>query len=48
MNWVAADLPARFRRGHSRRELFATEGLLTGREARLAGPRSQEWPEGDS
>ena len=26
MNWVAADLPARFGRGHSRRELFATDG----------------------
>jgi hypothetical protein len=37
MNWVAAELPARFGRGHSRRELFATDGLLTGREARLAG-----------
>ena len=35
MNWVAADLPARFRRGHSRLELFATDGLLTGRQARL-------------
>jgi hypothetical protein len=32
MNWVAADLPARFRRGHPRRELFATDGLLTGYE----------------
>jgi hypothetical protein len=48
MNWVAADLPARFRRGHSRRELFATDGLLAGREARLAGPSFEEWLEGDS
>ena len=46
MNWVAADLPAHFRRGHSRRELFATDGLLTGREARLAGPSFEEWLEG--
>ncbi len=29
MNWVAADLPARFRRGHSCRELYA--------EAQVAG-----------
>ena len=48
MNWVAADLSARFRRGHSRRELFATGGLLTGREARLAGPSFEERLEGDS
>jgi len=48
MNWVAADPTARFRRGHSRRELIATDGLLTGREARLAGPSFEEWPEGDS
>jgi hypothetical protein len=46
MNWVAADLPARFRA--SRREPFATDGLLTGREARLAGPSFEEWLEGDS
>jgi hypothetical protein len=39
MNWVTADLPARFRRGHSRRELFATDGLLTGREASCGGHR---------
>ncbi len=45
MNWVAADRPARFRRGHSRRKLFATNGLLTGREARLAGPSFEEWLE---
>jgi hypothetical protein len=32
MNWVAADLPARFRGGHSRREVFATDGSLTGRD----------------
>jgi hypothetical protein len=30
MNWVAADLPACFRRGRSRRELFATEEWLEG------------------
>jgi dihydrofolate reductase len=36
MNRVADDLPARFRRGQSRRELLATDGLLTGREATLA------------
>jgi hypothetical protein len=48
MNWVAADLPARFRRGHSRRKLFATDGLLTGRETRLAGPSFEEWLEGDT
>lgn len=35
MNWV----PPTYRRGHSRRELFATDGLLTGREARLAGSK---------
>jgi hypothetical protein len=49
MNWVAADLPARFRRGHSRRKLFATAGsLLTVRETRLAGPSFEEWLEEDS
>jgi hypothetical protein len=32
MNWVAADLPACSLCGHSRRALFATDGLLTGRE----------------
>jgi hypothetical protein len=48
MNWVAAGLPARFWRGHSRRRLFATGGLLTGREARLAGPGFEEWLEGGS
>ncbi len=48
MNWVPAGLPARFRRGHSRRKLFPTGGLLTVREARLAGPNSEEWLEGDS
>ncbi|HEV8278387.1 MAG TPA: hypothetical protein VGQ26_22200 [Streptosporangiaceae bacterium] len=48
MNWVAADLPARFWRGHSRRGLFATGGLLTGREARVAGPSFEEWLVGDS
>jgi hypothetical protein len=48
MNWVAADLPARFRRGHSRRKLFATGGLLTGRGARLASPSFEEWLEEDS
>jgi len=36
MNWVAADLPARFRREHSRRELFATDGVLTGRDRHAA------------
>jgi hypothetical protein len=48
MNWVAADLPARFRRGHSCRELFANDGLLTGWEARLTDPSFEEWLEGDS
>jgi hypothetical protein len=48
MNGVPAGLSARFRRGHSRRKLFATGGSLTGQEARLAGPSSQEWLEGDS
>lgn len=48
MNWVAADLPARFRRGHSRRELVATDGLVTGREARLAGSSFEEKLMGDS
>jgi hypothetical protein len=48
MNRVAAGLPARFRRGHSLRELAATDGLLTGREARLAGPGFEERLEGDS
>jgi hypothetical protein len=48
MNWVAADLPARVRGGHSRRKLFATDGLLTGRETRLAGPSFEEWLEGDT
>jgi hypothetical protein len=38
MNWVAADLPARALVP----ELFATDGLLTGREARLAGPSFEE------
>jgi len=32
MNWVAADLPARFRRGCPRRGFLATDGLLTGHE----------------
>jgi hypothetical protein len=48
MNWVPACLSARFRRGHSRRKLFATGGLLTGWEVRLAGPSSEERLEGDS
>jgi hypothetical protein len=39
MNWVAADLPARFRRGHSSREPFATEGFLTGREGEARGSK---------
>lgn len=43
-----AQQPARFRRGHLRRKLFATDGLLTGREARLVGPSFEEWLEGDS
>jgi hypothetical protein len=37
MNGVAANLPAHFQRGLSRRQLFAIGGLLTGREERLAG-----------
>jgi hypothetical protein len=40
MNWIAADLPVRFRRGHLRREPFATDGLLTGREARTDETRA--------
>jgi hypothetical protein len=48
MNRVATGLPAPFRRGQSRRELFETDGLLTGREATLAGPSFQQWLEGDS
>jgi hypothetical protein len=48
MNWVGACLSARFWRGHSRRKLFAADGLLTGWEVRLAGPSSEEWLVGDS
>jgi hypothetical protein len=48
MNWVPVGILARFRRGRARRKLFATGGLLTGQDARLAGPSFAEWLKGDS
>ncbi len=41
MNWVAADLPARFRRGHSRRALFGTDGSGSARRGFVGSARKK-------